>query len=97
MKQKDILIIIILLFIFTLTWIGGSIYHSSVNSTIPENISQNIEPINPTFDAKTIDALRKRQKINPSYELRSITPTPIVLPTLKISPQNASEGGKLLL
>lgn len=97
MKQKDILIIIILLFIFTLAWIIGSIYHSAINSTISETTSKNISPISPVFNTKAIDKLKKRQKITPSFELGNITPTPIALPILKNSPQSASEGGKLLL
>lgn len=97
MKQKDILIIIILLFIFALAWIVSSVYHSAVSSTISETASKDIFPIAPVFDTKTIDKLKERQKITPSFELGNITPTPIALPTLKISPQNASEGGKLLL
>jgi hypothetical protein len=100
MKQKDkrdILIIIVLLFIFVLTWIGGSIYHSALSSTISEEINQNISPISPVFDVKAIDKLKERQKINPSFELGSVTPTPIVLPTIEVSPQNASGEGKILL
>lgn len=97
MKQKDILIIIILLFIFALAWIGSSLYHNAVSSTISETTNKDISPIVPFFDTKTIDKLRKRQKIIPSFELENTTPTPIALPTLIISPQNASEGGKLLL
>ncbi len=96
MKQKDILIIIILLFIFVLVWIGGSIYHSGVNSTISENMSQDIAPIAPTFDTKAIDKLKSREKIVPSFDLERVTPTPIALPTLPPSP-DASQGGKLLL
>jgi cell division protein YceG involved in septum cleavage len=97
MKQKDILIIIVLLFIFVLVWMGGSIYHSTVSSTISETTSKDIFPIEPSFDTKAIDKLKERQKIIPSFELGNVTPTPIALPTLKIFPQNASEGGKLLL
>lgn len=97
MKQKDILIIIILLFIFSLAWIISGIYHSAVNSTISEETSKNISPIEPVFDTETIDMLKKRQKITPVFELGDIVPTPTTLPTLKISPQSASEGGKLLL
>lgn len=96
MKQKDILIIIIFLFIFVLVWIGGSIYHSGVSSTISENVSQDIKPIAPIFDTKTIDKLKSREKIIPSFELGSVTPTPIVLPTLPPSRQS-SQGGKLQL
>ncbi len=97
MKQRDILIIIILLFIFALSWIGSSIYHSAVNSTISETTSKDIAPIMPNFDTKTIDKLRERQEIIPSFELESVTPTPIALPTIRISPQNAPERGKLAL
>jgi hypothetical protein len=100
MKQndkKDILIIIVLLFIFVLTWIVGSIYHSAFSSTITEEINQNISPIAPAFDAKAISNLKERQKIVPSFELGSVTPTPIIMPTIETSPQNASQEGKLLL
>lgn len=97
MKQKDILIIITLLFIFVLAWIGGSLYHSGISSTISEDTSKNIAPIAPTFDIKTIDKLKERQKITPSFELETITPTPIAFPTLIIPPQNASGEGKLPL
>lgn len=97
MKQKDILTIVILLFIFVLVWIGESIYRSGASSTISETTSKDIAPIAPTFDTKTIDKLKERQKIIPSFELENIFPTPIVLPPLKNSPQNTSEGDKLLL
>jgi len=97
MKQKDVLITIIVLFIFTLVWIGFSIRHSAVSSTISESTNKDISPIAPTFDTKAIDKLKKRQKIIPSFELGNATPTPLVLPTLKISPKKASEEGKLLL
>lgn len=97
MKQKDTLVIIILLFIFALAWIGESIYHSAISSTISEAINKDIAPISPTFDTETINKLKERQKTTPAYELGNITPTPLALPTIKISPKTASEGGKLLL
>lgn len=86
MKQKDILIIIILFFIFILVWIGGNIYHSGVASTISENTSQDIAPIAPTFDTKTIEKLKSREKIVPNFELGDAAPP---------SP-NSSQGGQLL-
>lgn len=97
MKQKDILIIIILLFIFALAGIGGSIYHSAVSSTISEVINKDISPITPSFDTAAINKLKERETIIPSFELGNIAPTPIILPNLKTSPQSASGGGKLLL
>lgn len=96
MKQKNILIIIFLFFIFVFVWIGESIYHSALGSTISDKINNDIAPIVPIFDTKTIDMLKKRQKIIPSFEASGITPTPI-LPPQQISPKNASGGGKLLL
>lgn len=96
MKQRDFLLIIVLLFIFAVAWIGSSIYHSAVNSTISENTSKDISPIAPAFDTKTIDRLKSRLKIKPSFDLGGVTPTPIVLPTLPPS-SNASQGGRLLL
>lgn len=96
MKQKDILIIIILLFIFALVWIGGSIYHSAINSTISENVNQDIVPIVPNFDTKTVDKIKSREKIIPSFDLGNVTPTPLILPTLPPSLESSQEG-KLLL
>ena len=96
MKQKDILAIIILLFIFILAWIGGSIYHSGVSSTISDDTSRDIAPIPPTFDKQAIDKLKLREKITPAYGLESVSPTPIISPTLLPSPI-ASEEGRLLL
>lgn len=87
MKHKDILIILILLFIFVVAWVGSSIYHSVVTSTISETINQDISPITPTFDVNIINKLKERQKINPSFELKSLIE----------SLQNSSEEGKLAL
>lgn len=97
MKQKDILIILILLFIFVVVWVGSSIYHNIVSSTISETTNQGISPITPTFDTKTINKLKQRKKINPSFELQNITPTPTPFPLEILSPKNSSEEGKLLL
>ena len=97
MKQKDILIILVLLFVFVVVWIGGSIYHNIASSTISETTNRDISPITPTFDVKTINKLKKRQAISPSFELGNITPTPPPLPIEILFPQNSSEGGKLVL
>lgn len=96
MKQKDILIIIILLFVFVIAWIGSSIYSSLVSSTISTEVNKDIDPIAPNFDTKTVDKLKAREKISPAFDLTPITPTPISLPTIAPS-KNASAGGKLLL
>ena len=98
MKQKDILIILILLFVGVIAWIGSSIYHNSVTTTISENTSQDISPIAPNFDTTTINALKQRKGVIPVFELGSAapTPTPLIFPTPIISPStNASPEGEL--
>lgn len=97
MKKKDILIIIILLFVFVVAWVGFSIYHSVISSTISETTSQDISPIAPTFDTKTIEKLKLRQKITPSFELKSITPTPFQTLPAQLAPPKASGEGKLAI
>ncbi len=92
MKQKDILIILILIFSFTVAWIGFSIYHAIRSSTISKSTNQDILPINPTFDIQTIDKLKQRQKIDPSFDLEAIKPTEApILPT-EIIPQPSSSA-----
>ena len=97
MKQKDILIIVILFFISSLVWIGTSIYHSGTNSTISETTNNNIAPIDPTFNTKTIEKLKTRKRVSPSFEQQVVNPIPVLLPNLVIPPQKATEEGKLLL
>ena len=69
MKKNDILLILIPSFIFVLAWIGFSIYHNVVTSTISEPLSIEITPITPTFDTSIIDGLKNREKVSPIYEL----------------------------
>lgn len=96
MNKKDVLIITILLFIFILIWIGGSIYHNAVSSTISEDVNREILPIAPTFDTKTINKLKSREKITPSFDAREVIPTPITLPNIP-NPPNASGASEILL
>jgi hypothetical protein len=68
MKRKDILSILIPLFIFVIAWIGFSVYHNIVNSTIPENLNVQIAAIPSSFDTTTIADLKNRQNVKPIYE-----------------------------
>jgi len=76
MKKNDILLILIPLSLFVLTWIGFSVYHNIVTSTISQPLSVQIIPIIPTFDTNTINNLKTRENIPPIYELSVPTPTP---------------------
>jgi hypothetical protein len=92
MKQKNTLVMAILLFVFVLIWIGEGIYTSANSSTISEKVNQEISPIDPTFDANTINNLKSREKISPSLNLQEAPPAPIALPTLKSTAEASTEG-----
>ena len=99
MKQKQIFVIVVLIFIFVLVWVAVNIYHNLNKSTISENTSQEILPIDPVFDIGVIDRLKKREKIPPAFELENLPASPAKTP--KSSPssnlnsqQSSSPGGK---
>lgn len=69
MKKNQILIILIPSFIFALAWIGFSVYHNIVTSTISDSLNIQIMPITPDFDTSTITALKSRTQVAPIYEL----------------------------
>lgn len=71
MKQRDILFLVISTFILILSWIGFSIYHNLVSSTITGPVEEKISQINPTFDTKTIDRLKERKNIEPTFQTKS--------------------------
>jgi len=87
-KQKDILFILISSFIVVVAWIGFNIYHIWITSTVSQELQLELTPIAPTFDAATMQQLKARKGINPSFTLQSVasqsaqTPT-IPLPTPK--------------
>ncbi len=76
MKQRDILFLLISTFIIIIAWIIFSIYDNLVVSTISTPLSIQISPINPDFDAKTIENLKNREVIYPIYEMGNVIPTP---------------------
>jgi hypothetical protein len=95
LKQKDTLIIVLLLFFFVLIWIGEGIYRSVVSSTISEDVAQAISPISPNFDTKTIEKLKTREKIEPIYATPSASPNTAIPTLIPTSAPVATEGGLL--
>lgn len=95
------MVIIVPTLIFVILWVIFSIYHNFVSSTIPETVKVQINPINPSFDTKTIDQIKNREKIDVIEEIKPILATP----SSKITPQptptkttgnnQASTGGTL--
>lgn len=95
MRQNQFIIILVLLLIFVIAWIGGNVYHNLKQSTISDVISQEITPIDPTFNLQIIESLKKRQTVNPVFELEtSSTPNPS--PSSNLNAKNASNEGKIL-
>lgn len=81
MRKKDLTFLLASGFILVLVWITLSIYHESITSTIPQALSIHIAPISPTFDTNTIEQLKKRKTVLPTYELPFASPSPQLLPS----------------
>ena len=83
MKQKDILFLLISSTFLAIVWIVFTIIHTSLTSTISSSINQQIQPIEGTFDSKTLQVLQKRTAVTPQTQIQAtdITPTPTPSPT----------------
>ena len=103
MRQNQFIIILVLLLISVIAWIGGNVYHNLKQSTISDAINQEITPIDPTFNLQTIESLKKRQIVDPVFELETL-PTPSVSsprasissPSSNLNAKNATGEGKIL-
>lgn len=99
MKKNDVLFILISTVILAFAWIVFNIIHENVTSTITQTVTSEIAPIQPTFDKKTIDALKQRAQVSPIYTLSSTSPTPVPTitqtqaPLATASATQASSGG----
>ena len=102
MRRRDVLMILIPTFIFVVAWVLFSIYHNAKTSTISESVNAEIKQISPNFDTKTIDALKKRETVNPIYDISGLSSQTQVSPTIEVplnssqsATQNATSGGLL--
>lgn len=102
MKQEEILFFLGSACIVVFAWIAFTILHNSLTSTISGSILQAITPIDPTFNTKIIDAMKKRTTIIPLYTIPPYAQTNIVVTTAPTQPiasssssQIASQGGLL--
>ncbi len=93
--QKDILYISISSFILVVVWIGSNIYHAHVTSTITPDLQIKILPIDPDFDASTIQNLKSRERIIPVYEISGADITPS--PTVELDNPTSSGSAELLI
>jgi len=89
MKQKDLLLLLVPLFMLTILWVIFNIYHNYVTSTIKDPLTFQIIPIVGKFDTNAINKIKNRQRINPLYEIQSrVSPNPS--PSVKPTPQETS-------
>lgn len=68
MKRNDLLFFSITTFILIAAWVGGSIYHNVVTSTISKKTAEKIVPISPNFDTKVINQIKERGVVTPLLE-----------------------------
>ena len=89
MKQNDLFFVVISSFIVGVFWMGFSIYHAHVSSTLTDTQTVQVVPIKPHFDTKVIDQLKTRSQRDPLFEApqpqASSSPTPTT-PSLSPTP-----------
>lgn len=100
-RQKDLLFVLVSSFILVIIWIGFSIYHKAVTSTISEDLQTQVVPINPNFDTDALKKLKSRVQISPAIGITgtpsasvsaTTTPTPTIIAS---SSATASSSAKV--
>lgn len=89
MRQKDLLFLILSSTFLALVWIIFTIIHTSLTSTISNTLTQQIQPINGTFDDKTLQVMQRRLQVTPQFQLQIVdtttpSPTPTEIPTVPV-------------
>jgi hypothetical protein len=93
MKRKEAYILLLSTSVLIFAWVLFSILHSAISSTISENLNVQILPINPTFDVKTIEKLKKRVRVIPE---NTIDETPEASASSGVTPSPKSTGSASL-
>ncbi len=81
MKQKQLIITIIITFIVIMIWIIADIAHTRADIPVSSQLQQAIIPLNPTFDKPTLDEISK--KVNLQNQILVEPPSPTSSPTNK--------------
>lgn len=74
-RQREIIILLVSVFIVVVVWIGFNIYHNAHASTINDALTQEIIPISPNFNTTVLERLKKRIYIDPIYTFSTKTNT----------------------
>lgn len=84
--------------------VGLNVYHNFTLSSLPKTTQQKIIPIEPNFDKKTLESLKKREQIRVSINEKSSVvsddskqtgTTVSVSPTITISPTKSASGSSV--
>lgn len=106
MKQNELLIIVISIFVLSAIWIVANLYHAYTTSTVTADQNAQIVPIDPHFNTAIIQTLKTRTKVDPLFQAApqvvqaspSATPTVSHIP-LKVTPSktaSSSSAGTIL-
>lgn len=90
MKQKDLAIIFGSIAIFTIIWVGFSLWHAYTTSTIKEPLTSQLLQIPGTFNTQVINDLKQRTNISSNnLTLRPATPSGTIenTPSSLLSPK----------
>lgn len=95
MKQRDIAILLIPVFILVVLWVIFNVYHNYVNSTITDPLTYQLVPIEGKFDENTINDIKARKRVDSVVIITSpeaISPSP---ETSEIEEQTSSPSGNI--
>jgi hypothetical protein len=96
--NKDLLIFSIMTFITAVVWTSLEVYHVHTTSTVPQSLTEAIEPLDPKLNITVIEGLRSRFDENtlpkpvvtqPPVATKSavkLTPTLTPTPTTTLNP-----------
>jgi hypothetical protein len=81
MKQKDLLILLVPMFLITILWVVFNIYHNYVTSTITDPLTLQIVPIDGKFNRTSLESIKDRKRLEPLFiapvtEDENTSPTP---------------------
>jgi len=108
MKEKNLVFLLSSSTVVTITWIGFSLYHTAVTSTLDPLLTTQIQPIQPLFNDAIIQQILNREDVPPTYELSgqaapiatapaasipNISPTPRPAPSVTPEPTMSESGG----
>lgn len=85
MRQNELILFVVSIFIVVVAWIGFNIYHSHTTSTISEVVKIEIRSISPDFDTKTVEKIKGRTKIEPIFDIQKPAETILLSPPLSPS------------